>query len=515
MSAEQLRNLLLRRWWLIVGCAVLALGGAFAGGSRLGSAPTEYQSTVSVEFGHSQGITAAYIATIESSVATPAVLGQVAARFPGITTDELLAKVAVSALGSAQILRVTVTDEQPQRAADLANAIANVLIAEDQQANQAQYGPAQEVLKQQIADVQNQITSVTATLNGLSSGSSQFASTQAQLSALHEQQALLQWSLAQEQVNEAEDGASLYILDPALRGQEVKTTRLLSLLAKYGGALLFGLILGGALAFFWDRLDQRVRDASGVGGLLAAPALATLDSGGRAALSEPDLAAAHALDTNLAYLGIDRPVRTIVLASATAPERGSEASAKLARALAAGGKSVVLVDANLRRPSQAARFGIQATTGLSNAALAFRGQAASGAALGPYLTQAPQTGKAALWVMPAGPVPPNPAQILRSRAVSDVCKALADGADLVLFDAPAALDAPDALLLASHADGLIVVVDLANARRDKLAELHARLATSDANVLGYVLVGGDAATTGATTKAGPLPRPVGSTSLPS
>jgi Mrp family chromosome partitioning ATPase len=513
MSAEQLRNVLLRRWWLITVCVVLALAGALAGGSRLATAPTEYQSTVSLEFGHSQGITASYMATIETTVATPAVLNQVAAGFPGLTSEALLAKVSVSALGSSQVLRVTVTDEQPQRAAELATAIANVLIAEDQQANQAQYGPAQEVLKQQLADVQAQITTVSAALNGLSSGSGQFAGLQSQLSALQQRQALLQWSQAQEQINEAEDGASLFIVDPALPGQEVKTTRLISLFAKFGGALLFGLIFGGAIAYFWDRGDQRVHDARAVGALLAIPALATLDAGARA-LAEPDLAAAHALESNLAYLGIDRPVRTLVLASATEPERASEASAKLARALSAAGKSVVLVDANLRNPTQAARFGIQAATGLSNAALAFRGQGASGVALGPYLTQTPQTGKAALWIMSAGPVPPNPAQILRSRAVSDVCKALADGADLVLFDAPAALDAPDALLLANHADGLIIVVDLATARRDKLALLRTRLSASGANVLGYVLVGGDAAPVGIATNAGTVPRPVGSSSHP-
>ena len=173
-------------------------------------------------------------------------------------------------MGSSQVLRVTVTDEQPQRAAELATAIANVLIAEDQQANQAQYGPAQEVLKQQLADVQAQITTVSAALNGLSSGSANSRASNRNSARCNSARRSSN-GLAQEQINEAEDGASLFIVDPALPGQEVKTTRLISLFAKFGGALLFGLIFGGAIAYFWDRGDQRVHDARAVGALLAIP----------------------------------------------------------------------------------------------------------------------------------------------------------------------------------------------------------------------------------------------------
>jgi capsular exopolysaccharide synthesis family protein len=199
-------------------------------------------------------------------------------------------------------------------------------------------------------------------------------------------------------------------------------------------------------------------------------------------LSDPTSPAAEAYRTlriNLEFAGVDEPLHTLLVTSSGPGEGKSTSLANLAVAMSDGERPIILVDADLRRPSQHQLFGLPNEQGLSDM---FRNDDTFNH---PPLHQIPNT---TLKVLTSGPLPPIPSQLLAARKMDEVIARLAQEAEVILFDAPPVVAVTDASLLASKVDGVLLVVKAGNTRRDHVRAAKSRLEKVNANLVGAVLL---------------------------
>jgi capsular exopolysaccharide synthesis family protein len=199
-------------------------------------------------------------------------------------------------------------------------------------------------------------------------------------------------------------------------------------------------------------------------------------------LTDPTSPAAEAYRTlriNLEFASVDEPLRTLLVTSSGPGEGKSTALANLAVAMSDGDQAVILVDADLRRPTQHELFGLPIEPGLSDM---FRSESA--------FNDPPMQSisNSTLRVLTSGPLPPIPSQLLAARKMDEVIASLAEQADIVLFDAPPVVAVTDASLLASKVDGVLLVVRAGNSRRDHVRAAKDRLEKVNARLVGAVLL---------------------------
>ena len=193
----------------------------------------------------------------------------------------------------------------------------------------------------------------------------------------------------------------------------------------------------------------------------------------RSAVSE----AFRTLRTNLMFSSVEHPIQTLLVTSAVDGEGKSDALANLAVTFAQAGNKTILVDADMRRPSQHEIWGVKnrglTTMMIDDASLS-----------NPPLVE---TGVENLLLLPAGEEPPNPADLLSSKRMNEVIGVLKARAAYVLFDSPPILAATDAALLGVKVDGALLVVKAGYSRRDQTSRAHAALEQVNVRVVGAVL----------------------------
>jgi non-specific protein-tyrosine kinase len=198
-------------------------------------------------------------------------------------------------------------------------------------------------------------------------------------------------------------------------------------------------------------------------------------------LAEPRSAAAEAyrtLRTNLMFSSLENPISTLVITSPAESEGKSLVLANLAVTFAQSGHKTILVDSDLRRPSQHTLWGVDNTRGLTTMMLD------GGALANPPLVS---TSVDNLLLLPAGELPPTPADVLGSQRMLDIIGLLKARAHYVLFDSPPVLAATDAALLGSRLDGVLLVVRAGHTRREHAARAREALERVHARIVGAVL----------------------------
>ncbi|MBO0424142.1 tyrosine protein kinase [Enterococcus plantarum] len=184
--------------------------------------------------------------------------------------------------------------------------------------------------------------------------------------------------------------------------------------------------------------------------------------------------------TNIQYAMVDRDLKTLVITSSGPSEGKSTTSANLAIVFANSGKRVLLVDADMRKPTVAKTFSLDNIRGLSTL-------------LGSRETVLHQvvqsSGVDNLFLMTSGPKPPNPSELLDSRRMKELMMELKQQYDLVIFDMPPVVAVTDAQIVASKSDGTILVVRENVSKRDSLLKAKSLLEMVDANILGVVYNG--------------------------
>jgi len=196
-------------------------------------------------------------------------------------------------------------------------------------------------------------------------------------------------------------------------------------------------------------------------------------------ISEPSSAVAEAyrrLRTNLEFASLDHPIQTVLVVSADEAEGSPTTVANLAVSIAQSGRSVILVDSDLRQPTLHEVFGLDNGQGLVTA-LEDPGADA------PLL----ESGVAGLLVLPSGPLPAIPADVVASPSMIALIDSLKSRADIVLFNAPPVIDVTDAAVLASRVDGVLLIVNAGRTRRASALRAKELLHKVNARILGAVL----------------------------
>ncbi|MGH2739328.1 MAG: polysaccharide biosynthesis tyrosine autokinase [Actinomycetota bacterium] len=261
-------------------------------------------------------------------------------------------------------------------------------------------------------------------------------------------------------------------------------------------ALLVGAAAGVGLAFLRERLDDRLQGREDLETRAGAPTLAvvpTIHAWTKAtetplvAATNPKSSPAEAyrtLRTGLTFLAAQHGVKTLLVTSPQSGEGKTATVANLGVVLADSGKRVVIVSADLRKPRLHRFFGASNNRGLSNILTDET-----------HLMDAlVRGGVKNLRLVPSGPVPSAPADVLGSEAMANVLTNLREMADLVLIDSPPVLVVADATTLARHADAVLLVADAETTTRGSVTDARQQLEQVDAFVLGSVLNNFDPAT---------------------
>lgn len=255
------------------------------------------------------------------------------------------------------------------------------------------------------------------------------------------------------------------------------TTRNLAL------GVMLGLMTGFGIVVLRHSLDRRIRRAADVEEITGTSALGVVPKAAelaeRVSPVQDGGAAAEALRqlrTNLRYVSVDKPPRSIVVTSSNAGEGKSTVASHLASLVAASGQPTVLVDADLRRPTLAKRFDVGGAVGLSEV---IAGSAEIADAL--LATDQPD-----LFLIPAGRVPPNPAELVGSGRMQSIIATLTSSY-IVIIDAPPLLAVTDAGLLTRASDGALLVVQSGATRKEQVALSAKTLEQVAGTLLGVVL----------------------------
>lgn len=248
---------------------------------------------------------------------------------------------------------------------------------------------------------------------------------------------------------------------------------------------VLGLLLGIGLAVARELLDTSVKGAEDVAEITSAPVLGNIfqDNDAKRAPSEvlftatPWAEAFRVLRTNMQYVDIDNAQKVIVVTSALPGEGKSTTAVNLAVTLTQAGQKVALVECDLRRPLIADRLELDGAIGTTSVLI---GKVSAEDVMQQYADTS-------LDVLVCGQVPPNPSELLQSQAMEMLLLDLRQRYDIVILDAPPLLPVTDAALLATRADGAVVVVSHGRTTRDQLSTAIERLDSVGAATLGVVV----------------------------
>ncbi len=190
----------------------------------------------------------------------------------------------------------------------------------------------------------------------------------------------------------------------------------------------------------------------------------------------PQAEAYRSLRTNLDFYSLENPLHALLIASAEPDDDNTIVLANLGVISAQAGKHVILVDADMRRPRLHELFHLHNDRGLATALTE------EGNDLPIFATDIPN-----LHVMPAGPTPTNPADLLASMRMHDILTRLKEQADVILFDAPPLVAVTDGALLAAKVDGVLLVARAGHTRRELVEKAQDILQKVKANLIGSVL----------------------------
>lgn len=508
MDSEQIADIdlkhymrVLGRWlWLIVLIAAIAAGGAYLV-SRQATPIYEASTTLLISEGEqvsgpnydsimaSQQLARTYCVMLTN---TP-VLDEVVNRLGLTISERQLAKmIGVEEVSGTPLIEVRVRSHDPELAAGIATMVPLVFIEQQRKAGSAHHASAMAGLDREMQQLQLQVQAAQQELDAersrLRPDSTKVARLEMLVAQYRSTYADLLRSYDELRVAEAMGSSSITITKPA-------KAPTLPILPRVGLNTLLAAVAGLALAactvLLLDDQDDLIRDETDVWAVAGLQALASIPRGAQAGLGKgmppvtacPESAIAEAyrlLRANLQFALPDMGQRAtaIVVSSADAQEGKTTTAANLGASLAQIGRRVLLVDANLRRPTLHAQFGLGNEAGLTSL----------------LLQQVPdpqsiiqETGVQGLRVLTAGPVAGNPAELLEYPHLADVLAHLRGLANYLIIDSPALLRVADACILAQKADGVLLVVQQGKTRREALKNSVLCLQTVKARLLGIVL----------------------------
>ena len=568
---------IIKRWvWLLVlGLVLGGAGGYFYSASQT---PVYRSSTRFVVMRTAQSSGTDYYSYIDSQ--------QLISTYIQLLSTSSLAEAASEQLGyqvgsdqasatrisDTQFIQLTVTDTNPLHAAEIANVLVSVLIAQNEDLQAVRYVIAEQNLQTQAEQVQQQITDLQSQLTNISSATVQDQLNQVttRITEIQDKMTELQTSIAslsipnptpEQQAKLSEDQALLAQLQPVLTlyqevystlvvtGQpvsnsEMSNTQLTQLQATlslyqqiYVGLLsslenvrlaraqntpnvvqvepatvpsapfqpkpmqqgllaaAVGLLLAGGIVFLIEYLDVTIKTPEDVEREINLPVLGLIaeikykpsekrmgkaDSLHTAIQPRSPISEAfRTLRTNLEYTGVDKPLKIILVTSSGPGEGKTTIASNLAFVLSQSDKKVILLDADLRKPSMHRKFNITNRIGLSHV---LRGKMSVPDALHHWSFD----GSRKMGILTSGSLPPNPAELLGSERMGQILRELAALADYVVIDTPPMI-VSDAQVLSPWVSGILFVIKPGFTHTDVARTTIEQLTRVNARVLGVVM----------------------------
>ncbi len=291
----------------------------------------------------------------------------------------------------------------------------------------------------------------------------------------------VQTQLQNARLNQATKRSPAEIIDPAKEARDI-SPRLKRLLIY---SFVLGLAAGIILALFFEVMDDTLRTPEDIAQYTEAaflgiiPRMAKNETGLIAATAPKSVAAEafRSLRSNIRFALIDYPARTFLVTSAGAGEGKTSVAANLGVVLAQAGQKVLLIETDLRRPNLHHLFSLSAELGLTNVLL-------RDAELSSVMQPTDVEG---LFVVPSGPLPPNPAELLDSERMANVIAQASALADVVICDSPPALVVTDAVVLSAKVERTLLVVETGKVPRAAFNEMCRLINNARGIILGCVL----------------------------
>lgn len=392
---------------------------------------------------------------------------------PGAVTH----RVDIAAQGQSDVVSIKATDPDPRTAARKANTFAREYVAFRREADRAKIRDARELVTRELDELPRR------ELPSQRGRSLRERSEQLQVLAA------LQTGNA-EQVERARPPSS-------------PSSPLVARNGILGGVL--GLMLGVALAVILERFDRRIRYPKELEDLFDRPILGAIPESPSLTNSGPasphsavqEMEPFRMLRANLRYFNIGRDVKSVLVTSAAPGDGKTTVAWNLGWAAAGGGARVLLIEADLRHPRLAAAVGLYPGTGLSTV-LAGAGEIEEAVQHVPV--SAGTNGRSAfkIDVVFAGPLPPNPTDLLESNRMHDIIDQAEREYDFLVIDTPPTSVVSDAIPLIKRVGGVIVVVRIGKSTLDAVTHLRNQLENLNAPTLGIVVnaLSSDAAASG-------------------
>ena len=496
MELRTFTNALRRWWWLILAAVAVAAVTSFF---VTQATPKTYMSRTTLQVGQSvvdpnpnamelglqQSLARLYA---DLALREPVLQGTLdALKLTDWEWEWLRDRVTSRPDINAPILEITVVDEDQERSKIFAEEISRQLIA---QAPQEQEADDLAFIEDRSQKLRTQITAAEEESQKLDETVAA-ATSRREIEEVRNRQAALQsqisgWESTYTSLLQISRGSpnSIRVLEKPAIGTLVGPRIAQNVLV----AALVGLALALGAIILFELIDDTLKTTEDARKTLNLPVLGSVARFGSGAYSDRlvtssseysrEAEAYRVLRTNLQFSAIGTTMNLLMITSSKPKEGKSTTAANLSAVIAQSGKRVILVDADLRRPVQHYIFELDNEQGLTTAFLDENGSVSK------YLK--PVTADS-LSVLPSGPIPHNPAELLDSQRMIQVLDALKLEADLVIVDSPPVLSVADATILASRVDGVLMVVDSGYTRRGVAKRAKETLQGIGANILGVVV----------------------------
>jgi capsular exopolysaccharide synthesis family protein len=491
MEIKSYINPLLKYWWLLLSASVVAFLSSYM---IMHKQPAIYQT-------HSTLIIGSTIFSPNPNASELYLNQQLASYYVDMAYRQAVQNATMSSLGlqwlpeyhvqnlsNTSLIEIDVIDTNPLRSQAVANELANQLVKLSPSNSQSNAQDHQTFINQQLSDLETQInatkdeiTKQQAQLGSLNSAK-QIADTQSNINALTTKLLSLQTIYSNLLLN-TNQGASnvLSVVEYApLPTFPIGPQRTIMVLL----STVIALVIAAGAAYLLEYLDDTLKDPEDINKVLNLPVLGSLsevkqgqneaeyvEENPRSAIAE----AFRTLRTNLEFVAIDQPLDTILITSPGVSEGKTSVATNLAIVMAQGGKSVVLLDADMRSPSIHEVLKVSNSVGLSDL---FRSDANAKIVTNEW--------KDGILIVTAGKMPPNPTDLLGSQRMDSILKELKDLADIVIIDGPPSI-VIDASVLSAKVNGVLLVIRHSITRKGAARATLDQLKRSGAKVLGVAI----------------------------
>lgn len=499
MELRHYASIVLKWWWLILLTTALAAAGAYYV-NRNALPIYRASTTLTIDRGGdpredpyyvirtSEALASTYLVQIKA----PVILEEVRRRLGlEMSANAIKGMLTVSQIEDTQLINIAAQGYDPALVKALVETTAQVFIEHQTEEQEARYQSRLTDIQTQAAALEQALEETQKSITGMGDPDTlpdyarlELAQLQTQRTNQQTRLSVLLQSAEELRLSMARYTTRISVFEPAeLPTVPIGPQKLRSILL----AAAVGLMIGVGLAFLIEYVDDTVRTPDDVKRVLPLSVLGIVPDLGKNGEQTEVIVAKHPLRpaaeafrnlrTSIQFTNLDEPPRTLLVTSPQPTDGKSFVAANLAAVIAQGGKSVILVDADLRHPTLHKTFTMPIEPGLTEALLAAEDR--------PRALR--ETEVERLRIVSVGSRAPDSTELLASQTFKRYIAELREQADAVVLDSPPVLAVSDAAVLSTLVDGVVLVMDAGKTRIPAAVQAAERIASVGGVILGVVL----------------------------